>query len=294
MILSNGGVPQVSVIVPIYRNWHKVPALLQALDQQTLEENKFEVILVNNDIGDDKAVSEMGCYRFRWLRLDCVQKGSYAARNVGVKHARARILAFTDSDCRPAPNWLRAGLEALERSRVYRLGGQVLVDASVQKRTWVQTYERFLAFPQKRYVNVDKTAVTANMFAYKKVFDVVGPFLCERQSGEDMDWGKRAFRRGFRIAYAPDAVVFHEPRTLREHLNKNERVFGAAIKNRGSMRLFGKWLRLILPPSATLFRLRLASGASWAEAGKAAVIVYLIKLNNAAFYLRKLTEGRSD
>ena len=41
--------PFVSVIVPTYHDWPRVAQLCEALKKQTLEPDRFEVVIVNND-----------------------------------------------------------------------------------------------------------------------------------------------------------------------------------------------------------------------------------------------------
>ena len=52
-------------------------------------------------------------------------QSSYAARNKGVQAARGEILAFTDSDCMPEPNWVEAGICALKSERASCGGGHI-------------------------------------------------------------------------------------------------------------------------------------------------------------------------
>ena len=71
----------------------------------------FEIVVVDDASTDDTCEVARG--------LDArvsngENRGSYAARNLGIEAARASVLAFTDADCQPSPNWLATGLEAIE------------------------------------------------------------------------------------------------------------------------------------------------------------------------------------
>ncbi len=41
--------------------------------------------------------------------------GSYAARNQGLSQARGNIVAFTDADCIPNPDWIEKGVRTLQK-----------------------------------------------------------------------------------------------------------------------------------------------------------------------------------
>jgi glycosyltransferase involved in cell wall biosynthesis len=92
-----------SVIVPVFNHWQLIPLLLDLLKNQTIPDSRFEIILVDN--GSDH-IPEIDDLPGNTRIIGCSTPGSYAARNEGIKHAKGRILAFTDADCRPAPCWL--------------------------------------------------------------------------------------------------------------------------------------------------------------------------------------------
>lgn len=72
--------PEVSVVIPtLPSNDHG--EVVECLERQTLDD--FEVLVVND------------------ADLDICE-----ARNAGIREAKADIVALTDDDCRPDPNWL--------------------------------------------------------------------------------------------------------------------------------------------------------------------------------------------
>ena len=101
--------PRISVIIPVYRDWDDLRRCLAALTQQSWSESDFEILVVNNDT--QPAPDDLVAPNLRLLQEP--QGHSYAARNAGVAAARGELLAFTDADCQPAPDWLAAGWAAL-------------------------------------------------------------------------------------------------------------------------------------------------------------------------------------
>ena len=114
--------PRVSVVVATYRRPDRLPGLLAALAAQTLPSDDYEVIVVENASPDDTAdVLESLRPDFdgtlHVLHMES-NAGPAPARNVGITAAAAPVIAFTDDDCLPEPDWLEAGLRALEADGV--------------------------------------------------------------------------------------------------------------------------------------------------------------------------------
>src|SRR5690554_883295 len=95
-----------SVIIPTYRD-ERLKLCLFSLASQSLPNNNFEVIVVNNDPED---LIDVNLEHYKSLDIKIVYEpvaGSYAARNTGILYASGKILAFTDSDCIPDVDWLQ-------------------------------------------------------------------------------------------------------------------------------------------------------------------------------------------
>ncbi|QEC53355.1 glycosyltransferase [Anseongella ginsenosidimutans] len=154
--------------------------------------------------------------------------GSYAARNKGILLSGGEILGFTDSDCIPDKNWIKNAVEYLEANDPHsRVAGRIDLIYKSAKLTPGELYEKVYAFNQYQYVKKDGTGVTANMFAYRYVFDSVGLFNEELLSGGDYEWGIRARNAGFDIGYGNEVIIRHPARSsVTELVRKAKRVGG--------------------------------------------------------------------
>jgi glycosyltransferase involved in cell wall biosynthesis len=97
--------PFVSVIIPIYNGEADLPDLLACLAAQRYPADRVEYLLVDNGSSDRTWAMLQAADNVTPLKEATIQ-GSYAARNAGIRAAQGSILAFTDADCRPEPQWL--------------------------------------------------------------------------------------------------------------------------------------------------------------------------------------------
>ncbi len=221
------GVPEVSVIVPVFNDADGLRRCLDALARQAFPAAARETIVVDNGSTDDLSPVRREHPEVVWLHEE--KPGSYAARNRGLQVARGPYLAFIDADCVARPDWLGRGLARLRADPALGfVGGRVQVTArDPQRPTWTETFELHTAFPQEKYILQDAFSGTGNLFTRRDVFDAVGPFRADLRSGGDREWGNRVVAAGYHRAYAEDAVVEHPARhTIRELAAKTRRVTG--------------------------------------------------------------------
>lgn len=218
--------PLISVIVPVFDDERGLGVCLQALLEQTCRES-YEVIVVDNGSPRSPRAFLPNSTSFRLVHES--RPGSYAARNRGLSVARGEIVAFTDADCVPAPDWLEKGLAGLLRNpQTGVVAGRIVVcPADPRAPTLAERYQEIAGFPQGRYVTERHFGATANVFTRMSVIATVGGFSDALKSGGDMEWGQRVHAHGFRITYAEDVVVRHPARRrLRELLKQAFRVAG--------------------------------------------------------------------
>jgi glycosyltransferase involved in cell wall biosynthesis len=204
--------PFVSVIVPVFNDADHLRRCLERLQAQTYPGDRYEILVIDN--GSVEPVDAL-VSAFDRARLVLEPKpGQFRARNTGVAASKGSVLAFTDSDCLPMRDWLERGVRRLlARPNCGQIGGRVQVFLRHPERpTAVEVYEALRAFPQKRYVEQEHYAVTANMFTFRSVYDAVGPFDERMISGGDNEWGQRVHRHGLDQAYCDTAIVLHPAR----------------------------------------------------------------------------------
>lgn len=198
----------VSVVIPHYNDLQNLDACLALLMAQSLPREAFEVIVADNMSPCGLAAVE-AVAGDRARVVPAPEKGAGPARNAGAAAASAPVLAFLDSDCRPARDWLLRAMEASARATV--VGGRVDVFAEdPQRLTGPEAFEAVFGFDNRTYVEQKGFSVSANLIVRREVFDAVGPF--RPAVSEDLEWCLRAGRAGHPPVYADDVVVGHPAR----------------------------------------------------------------------------------
>ena len=221
---SKGEEPvKISVVVPVRNRRDLLELLLDALEKQTRRD--FEVIVVDDgssDGADKLAASRTVAGRaVRLLRAEST--GAVSARTIGAAESVGEILAFTDSDCAPEPQWLAEGSSAIE-------SGADLANGYTYPARAMNPMERSLASGREGLYP------TANMFFSRRAFEATGGFESAERTlgfrhdrlirgtgfGEDTILAWRMIRSGLRVEYVAEARVAHYvfPADLGEWLSR--------------------------------------------------------------------------
>jgi GT2 family glycosyltransferase len=237
----------VSVVVPSHARRLRLRWLLNALEEQTLPTEAFEVIVVHDYAGEEAELIAThplaSAGRLRELRIEPGTGRPSVQRNMGWRAAEAPLIAFIDDDCRADEGWLAALVE----------GARAHPGAIVQGTTRPDPYEAgSLANPHARTLRVKPPhdyAQTCNIAYPKELLERVGGFdeTMPAPAGEDTDLALRARATGAELVAAPDALVYHavEPYSLRQaiKLNFKWRHVAFVIKRHPQLRKhFTNWL----------------------------------------------------
>lgn len=201
-----------SIIIPTYNRPAQLGDCLAALARLDYPRDRFEVVVVDDGGSSPlQPMVEPFSRRLSLRLLSAPHGGPAAARNRGAAAAQGRTLAFTDDDCAPARDWLTC-LQARNQKPGTLLGGrtvnaiesqlapaasQILIDYLYQH------YNR--DHDDARFIVSCNLAVPADAFRELGGFDASFP----KAAAEDRDLCDRWRARGWRMAYLPEAIVFH-------------------------------------------------------------------------------------
>lgn len=244
----------ISVIVPVYEQWDLIKLLVTSLAKQTFDQNKWELIIVDNG---SKNIPDVEMAIVNTCVCVCTEKGSYAARNHGIENARGQLLVFTDADCQPDCNWLETIFQHyLSNGENALYAGSVKVSPlHSNKPNMYEVYDSYLGIPQQSYVKRGY-AVTANLAVPSIVFAEVGVFDGKRFSGGDAEFCQRAVSKGKSLLYVQSAMVLHPARSEWVQLEtKARRMKGGQMLNGPFKRRAYFFLKTFVDPFIGLFRI---------------------------------------
>ena len=219
--------PEVSVVVCVHNGARNLPQLFDALSRQTLPRERYEVIVVD-DASTDDTVDVIEQAGFRPVRAP-EQVGLPRARNIGIAEAKAPVLAFTDDDTVPAPDWLERGLERMSEDGVDLLAGGIDLPLGSNPGI-IALLDASAHFNQEDYVKRGFGA-GANLWVKTDVARSIGGFndRLAAYGGDDNDFGQRATDAGARLVYAPEVSLQHPPREKARVLARKRYLLGYGL-----------------------------------------------------------------
>ena len=223
----------VSVIIV---NWNAREYLLQCLASLTPEacRSPMEIIVVDNDSSDGSAESVESCYPHVRLIRTGSNLGFAKANNIGVAASTRRYLAFINSDVKVLPDCITRLVDYCEaHPEVGMVGPRIIgrdgklqrscrgfpevwnmlcralaLDAFLPKIKWLSGF--LLSYwPQDCLRQVDM--LTGCFWLVRRQALAQVGFLDERffMYGEDMDWCKRFWLKGWQLMFIPSAEAIH-------------------------------------------------------------------------------------
>ena len=209
--------PRVSLIICTRNRAAQLPECLAKLAQLESPPGGWELVLVDNGSSDGTRELIESFARSTPATVKYVLApvpGLARARNAGLDAARGGILAFTDDDCYPSADYLKALVDIFDEFGPGFVGGRVLLYDPKDAPVAIKELMRPLDIPPHCYL---KPGIIhgANMAVSRDVVDAIGGFdphlgagtRCV--AGEDIDYLARAAWAGWRGRYDPRLVVAH-------------------------------------------------------------------------------------
>lgn len=222
-VVSQDSVPKISIVICT----HNRPAVLERCLQRVrqIDDPVFSVVVVDSAPTSSGARSLAA--RYGAVYKVSPLKGLSRARNIGTCAVRADIIAYLDDDMLPHAHWLGSLIEAFSESDVMAVTGPILAlelaDASgvdlrlaVELGPWGPEPFQIDQSSRQWFERTNFGGVGDGNFALRrKAFDEIRGFDERLGRGATIDGGEehyayfRLVESGFKIAYVPQAIVFH-------------------------------------------------------------------------------------
>lgn len=207
--------PLVSVILPTYNCANFLPASIGSILSQTY--HSYEIIVIDDGSTDNtKEVLVPFIQRITYINLE-QNKGLPAARNVGIRSAQGKYIAFIDADDLWMPEKLQTDIEYFgkyqDAGMVYSLHTNIdaegcVLDGALKKRLPAGNIFNQL-FSEQNFI------IASSVIVRKEVFETTGLFDEQLFNCQDWDmWLRIAFY--FKVAGINKPLVKyrHNPHSL--------------------------------------------------------------------------------
>jgi len=205
----------ISVIVPSRNSEKTIVKTIKSLLNQDYK-GRYEIIVV--DKSTDKTPEIVSKFPVKLIKQK--SKGISAARNLGVKKAKGKIIAFIDSDCIAPKNWLTNLLKPFSDKNV------VAVSGTYKTKNKESIIARFAGYEIEQRHEKMKNLETIDFVggfncAYRKdIFLKFGGFNTSFVQSEDGELSYRISKKG-KIKFNSSAYVHHyHPETLTKFLKQ--------------------------------------------------------------------------
>lgn len=204
---------EFSIVIPTYNRPERLKECLQSITFLEYPRDCFEVVVVDDGskISLERVVEPFK-NQLHITLLKQINQGPATARNTGVNHAKGKFLAFTDDDCKPAPDWLKTLATRFENAPNCLIGGKtinILSDntfsiASQELINYLYSY--YNSNPQQAsFFASNNIALSTENFRKIGGFDTTYP----RAAAEDREFCDRWLQYGNKMLYAPEVQVYH-------------------------------------------------------------------------------------
>ncbi len=218
---------KISIVIATYNRWESLLVTLRSVAQQSLSAQLWECVVVNNNSSDQtQQKAEEFAQQHAHLNIRVVfesRQGLSWARNCGIEHSEAEIIAIIDDDEIINEEFAAAYVELFDtHAEATSAGGKIIPKYTTERPRWMSHYtelpianpldfgDRVQPFPTGRIPGGGNMAIRSSALAKHGVFDVeLGRTGKRLIGGEESDLFERLAREGEQCWYCPEAVMWH-------------------------------------------------------------------------------------
>jgi glycosyltransferase involved in cell wall biosynthesis len=209
----------ISIVLPTLGNREKeLHRLFDSLQRQTNQQ--FEVIIVSQD-NHEKIDEIISNYSFLFQHVKISKKGLSHARNIGMKYVQGNIVTFSDDDCWYKEDAFEQVIQFFQQNNSSVACFQIYDPI---KNEYYKKYPRerkgqltfkdiFRKSSIEIFINLDSTDKNDIWFDEDFGLGAIYP------SGEENLFLSCIYRKGYKISYHPNIVVYHEKPSMESRLN---------------------------------------------------------------------------
>jgi len=267
---------KVSVIICTRNRASFLSDLLQALKNQTIPSDQWEIIVVDNN-SSDATLEVIEKYRSRGMAINLAKEsriGSNYCRNAGIKNSSAPLIAFIDDDAYPDRDWLSNILRIYQSREVWDfcLSGKIELHFLCERPSWLnEELEDFLSAidygESPKWIQA-RQACSANLVIPRNHLQSNGfsgfdTRLLRKEgnlkSNDETLTLIQMEKLGVRFLYSPDVKVWHQiPRARTEQSFFKKRAFWQGVSDVQMEKLISGYVatlqQIILPTFILLLK----------------------------------------
>ena len=198
----------ISVVIPAYNAENTIGRTISALLATGMSADSIIVVDDGSNDGTAEVVRQYPAVKY----IHQKNAGPASARDTGWRASVTEFVAFTDSDCVPCPGWAESLMAGFNLPQGAKTGA---VTGSYDIANGDLLLPKLIHGEMKGVIRklraVHPVLGSHNVALKREVLEKTGGFdeSYRRASGEDNDLSYRVQKQGFKIAFAPDALVGH-------------------------------------------------------------------------------------
>lgn len=210
---------KISVIVPCYNAVGKLDSCIESLKHQTLAQNKFEVIFVDDCSSDDTysfLVRECESQEnFNVLQLKKNSGSPSRPRNYGIKHAKGEYIFFLDADDSLFEDTLEKFLEFANSNDTDIIRGYLITDNGSERKEFNRLSNDFnnkVYLDKVKILSSKHTLTPPQLIRRKFLLDSKVKWSEDIRMGEDALFALELFTKTQKIFYIDHPTYLYNQR----------------------------------------------------------------------------------
>lgn len=224
----------LSVVVPVFNSAKTIHQTLKSIIEQTRFDLIDQILVINDGSTDQSTIvikKFMQEYDNNKIKLINVENGGVArARNIGLRNANAKYIAFLDSDDIWYPKKIERQLKIMEANSNIKFLGSDYADFQFKKGRHYLPFSRYKSLYNLSLFEISCKAypVPSSVIITKKLQQQIGFFNEDMKYSEDINYFQRACALYNNYYILPETLVYMG-------IQKDERFNQGLSSNLGEM-----------------------------------------------------------